>query len=81
MFKKAKPTLDQILKDKAELIDQITAHVEAKTKTREMECDRREKALAEARFDIQHLLDLMSDLGHPAVAERMRTRLKQSGAL
>lgn len=70
-----------ILKDDQQIIDQVEAVVTARLKDREVACARRENRLYEARFDIEHLLDLLTDLGNPNVAARMRTRLERSGVL
>lgn len=70
-----------ILKDEKEIIDQVEAVVKARLKDREVDCARRENRLCEARFDIEHLLDLMSDLGHPKTAARMRVRFERNGVL
>ena len=83
MFRSQKPQEDfeEMFKSEAQIVNEITAFVEAKVEARKAECDRREKALAEASFDILHLLDLLTDLGHPAVAARMKGRLTRSGVL
>lgn len=59
----------------------ILAVVEARLGDRERAVAQRENKLYDARFDIEHLLDLLTDLGHPNVATRMRTRLERSGVL
>ena len=79
--RKAEPDFEKMFKAKEQIANEATAIVEAMVEARKAECDRREKALAEASFDILHLLDLLTDLGHPAVATRMKDRLTRSGVL
>lgn len=81
MFKKA-PKIEADREGvKQNEIDEMLRIFNERFDAREKACIHREKAIDSARFDINHMLDLMTDLGYPAVAERMRTRLKASGVL